>query len=86
MKKMIVLACMLIFMATTAGAGSKTYMIDGTITDIKGDVLTIQKDNAKYEMTRDAGAKVNGEMKVGSKVTVVYKMTATTIVVKEAKK
>jgi|WetSurMetagenome_2_1015567.scaffolds.fasta_scaffold21288_3 hypothetical protein len=87
MKKVIILACMLIFMATIAGAaGSKTYMIDGTVTDIKGDVFTIQKDTAKYEMTRDTGAKVNGDMKVGSKVTVIYKMTATTIVVKEGKK
>jgi hypothetical protein len=87
MKKVIVLACMLIFMAAIAGAaGSKTYQLDGTVTEVKGDVFTIQKDNAKYEMTREADVKVNGDMKVGSKVTVMYKMKATTVVVKEGKK
>jgi hypothetical protein len=87
MKKVIVLACMLILMTVTAGsAGSKNYALDGTVTDIKENVFTIQKDNVKYEMTRDADAMVNGELKVGSKVTVIYKMTATKIVVKEDKK
>jgi hypothetical protein len=77
----------LIFMMVTAGsAGSKNYVLDGTVTDIKENAFTIQKDNVKYDLTRDAGAMVNGEMKVGSKVTVVYKMTATKIVVKEDKK
>jgi hypothetical protein len=87
MKKAIFLVCVFIFVAVIASAaGSKTYMISGTITDMKGDVFTIQKDNTKYEMSRDAEAKVNGDLKVGSKVTVVYKMTATTIVVNENKK
>jgi hypothetical protein len=87
MKKAIILVCMFIFVATIASAaGSKTYMISGTITDVKGDVFTIQKDNVKYEMIRDAEAKVNGDLKIGSKATVVYKMTATTIAVSEDKK
>jgi hypothetical protein len=82
MKKVIFLVFAFMIIAVTASAaGSKTYMLSGTVTDVKGDVFTVQKDNAKYEMTRDAAAKVNGEIKVGSKVSVAYKMTATTIVV-----
>jgi len=82
MKKVIFLIFVFMFITVSASvAGSKTYMLTGTVTDLKGDVFTVQKDNAKYEMTRDAEAKVNGDLKVGSKVTVVYKMTATTIVV-----
>jgi hypothetical protein len=88
MKKVLFLVFAFMIIAVTASAaGSKTYMLTGTVTDLKGDVFTVQKDSAKYEMTRDATAKVNGELKVGSKVTVIYKMTATTIVVTaEAKK
>jgi hypothetical protein len=87
MKKVIFLVFALMIIAVTASAaGSKTYMLSGTITDMKGDVFTVQKDNAKYEMTRDAAAKVNGELKVGAKVSVAYKMTATTIVVTAEKK
>lgn len=82
MKKVIFLVFVFIFIAVIASAaGSKTYMLTGKVTEVKGDVFTVQKDNAKYEMTRDADAKVNGDLKVGSKVTVIYKMTATTIVV-----
>ena len=49
-------------------------------------IKTDQKGNEKWEVSRDAATKVTGDLKVGSKVTIEYKMTATKIDVKEEKK
>ncbi len=40
----------------------------------------------KWEVARDAATKVTGDLKVGSKVTIEYTMTAKKIEVKEDKK
>ena len=45
-----------------------------------------KKGNDNWEVSRDAATKVTGDLKVGSKVTIEYKMTATKIEVKEDKK
>ncbi|HEU5338221.1 MAG TPA: hypothetical protein VFU39_02940, partial [Sulfuricaulis sp.] len=43
------------------------------------------KGKEKWEMARDASTKVTGDVKKGDKVTVEYKMTATSIEVKGGK-
>lgn len=48
--------------------------------------LVVQKGNEKWEIARDKDTKVIGDLKVGSKVTIQYQMTATEIEVKEAPK
>lgn len=89
MKKVLILACLFLFVATMAfAAGPKTYQVTGPVLEIKGDVIVVDsiKDKAKWEVSRDAATKVTGDLKVGSKVTIEYKMTATKIEVKEDKK
>lgn len=66
-------------------AGPKTYQVTGPILEIKGDVIVVAKGNEKWEVARDAATKVDGELKVGSKVTVEYAMTAKKIEVKDVK-
>ena len=87
MKKVLILACAFIFVAAMAfAAGPNKYQVTGPVLEIKGDVIVIQKGNDKWEVSRDAATKVSGDLKVGSKVTIEYKMTATKIEVKEDKK
>ncbi len=86
MKNMILLVVLLMVSSTSAwAAGPKTYQVTGPILEIKGDVLVIEKGNEKWEVARDAATKVSGELKVGAKVTVEYRMTANTIEVKDGK-
>lgn len=87
MKKVLVVLAGLMFAATVAcAAGPKTYQVTGPVLEIKGDIIVVEKGgNEKWEIARDAVTKVNGDLKVGSKVTIEYTMTAKKIEVKEAK-
>ena len=56
------------------------------VLEVTADKIFVQKGKDKWEINRDAATKVTGDLKVGSKVTIEYKMTATKIDVKEDKK
>jgi hypothetical protein len=88
MKKILIFACAFLFVASVAlAAGPKTYQVTGPILEIKGDVIVVEKSGSeKWEVARDAATKVTGDLKVGSKVTIEYTMTAKKIEAKEAKK
>jgi hypothetical protein len=45
----------------------------------------VQKGKDKWELARDASTKVDGDLKVGSKVTIHYRMTAVHIEAKPDK-
>ncbi len=64
------------------------YQKTGTVKDAtdKSIVITTEKDG-DWEFKRDAGTKVEGEVKKGAKVTVHYTMSASKVEVKaETKK
>jgi hypothetical protein len=87
MKKVLFLVCVLMLAASMAfAAGPKTYQVTGPVLEIKGDVIVVQKDTDKWEIAKDAATKVTGDLKVGSKVTIEYTMTAKKVEVKEEKK
>jgi hypothetical protein len=87
MKKILIFACAFLFVATFAfAAGPKTYQVTGPVLEVKADTIVVQKGKDKWEIAKDAATKVTGDLKVGSKVTIEYKMTATAIEVKEDKK
>ena len=87
MKRILVLTFALVLLASWAqAAGPKTYQVTGPVLELKDDVIVVQKGKDKWELARDKDTKVTGDLKVGSKVTIEYKMTATTVDVKEAKK
>lgn len=66
-------------------AAGTTYQVTGPVLEVTPTKLVIQKENEKWEVARTADTKVTGEIKVGSKVTVHYTMTATTVEVKTEK-
>ena len=87
MKKILILACAVFFVAAVAfAAGPKTYQVTGPVLEMTGDVIVVQKGKDKWEIARDAATKVTGDLKVGSKVTIEYTMKAATVEVKDAKK
>jgi hypothetical protein len=61
------------------------YQATGPVLEVTDSKIVIQKGKEKWEMARDAGTKMSGDVKVGDKVTVEYKMTATSIEVKGGK-
>lgn len=69
-----------LFVATAAfAAGTKTYQVTGPVLELKDDLIVVQKGNEKWEVARDKDTKVNGDLKVGSKVTIMYTMKAATV-------
>ena len=75
----VVMAAVLIAPAAFAG---KTYQFTGKVLEIRDTAIVVEKGKEKFEMTRDAGTKIKGDLKVGAKVTVQYESRAAEIEVK----
>jgi hypothetical protein len=58
------------------------YQVTGPVLEVTDSKIVVQKGKDKWEIGRDASTKVTGDLKVGSKVTIEYKMTATSVDVK----
>ena len=67
-------------------AGPKDYQVTGPVLDVSDDVITVQKGSEKWEIGRNKDTTINGDLKKGSKVTIQYKMTATSVDVKDTGK
>jgi hypothetical protein len=81
-----VTAMALLAASTAFAAAPKSYQVTGPVLEVKDDMIVVQKGSEKWQIARDRETKVSGDLKVGSKVTVMYTMKATSIDVKgEAK-
>jgi hypothetical protein len=86
MKKTLLIVCAVLLVASLAFAGApKTYQVTGPVLEVRDDLIVVQKGKDKWEIARAADTKVTGDLKVGSKVTIEYRMTAATVEVKDAK-
>jgi len=64
--------------ATSALAKSPdSYQVTGQVAEVTPEVIVVMKGKERFEIARDPGDKT--EVKVGDKVTVKYRMTATSI-------
>lgn len=71
---------------TPLAHAAKTYQVTGTVTKLTDKVITLEKtDGEKWELDRGDQTKITGDLKVGAKVTVEYKMSATKVEVKPSK-
>jgi hypothetical protein len=61
------------------------YQVTGPVVDVTPDKIVVEKNKEKWEIARDKDTKVTGDPKKGSKVTVQYRMTATSIDAKTPK-
>lgn len=71
--------------ASTASAAAKTYQVTGPVLEVSDTMITVQKGKEKWEIDRTKDTKVTGDVKVGDKVTIMYRMSADSIEGKAAK-
>ncbi len=80
------LCCAALLAANSAlGAEVKTYQVTGPVLEVTPTTIVVQKGNDKWELARNSSTKIQGDVKVGARVTIYYTMIATEIEVKEAK-
>src|SRR5947208_10407961 len=72
-------AASLALSGATFAAGAKTYQVTGTVLEMTGSKITVQKGTEKLEIDLDPTIKATGDVKVGATVTVTYVMSATKI-------
>ena len=78
----LLLALALLGLAGSASAAVKTYQVTGPVLEVNDTMIAVQKGKDRWEIARDPSTKVTGDLKVGSKVTIEYRMTATAVDVK----
>jgi len=74
-----------ILLATSAYAApqAKSYQVTGPVLEVTDASITVENKNGeKWQVARDAGTKISGDLKVGSKVTISYRMIALDVEVK----
>jgi len=82
MKRYTILFAALMLVAAPAMA----YQVTGPVLEVSDTKIVVEKDKEKWEVGRDKDTKVKGDLKKGSTVTIQYRMTATSVEVKPAKK
>lgn len=88
MRTSLSLAALTLAGALVAGpalaAAPRTYQVTGPVLSLTDDTIVVQKGADKWEIARGPDTKVTGDLKVGSKVTIEYRMSAASIDVKPA--
>ena len=82
MRKLALALLTTFLVASSALAAVKTYQVTGPVLEVRADAIVVQKGSDKWEIARDGSTRITGDLKVGSKVTIEYRMTATTVTVK----
>ena len=55
---------------------SDAFQVTGTVEKVDDSTITVMKGKERFHITKDAATKVTGDLKVGAKVNVHYKMYA----------
>ena len=81
MKRLLCVAAVAVLTSLPAAfaAAAKDYQVTGPVLELTDTKIVVQKGDENWELIRDAETKVTGELKVGDKVTIKYKMQATSI-------
>lgn len=85
MKRLLVTAFLFatLLSFSASAAPTKTYQVTGPVLEVRDDAVVVQKGKEKWEIARNADTKVKGELKVGAKVTIEYRMSAATVEAKD---
>jgi len=79
MRRSIAIAAALLLASPVAIA----YQVTGPVLEVTDSKIVVEKDKEKWEIARDKDTKVTGDLKKGSRVTIQYRMTATSVDVKD---
>jgi hypothetical protein len=66
-------------------ASPNSYQVTGPVLEMTDSTIVVQKGKERWEIARNSNTKITGDVKVGSKVTVMYTMTATEVEAKAGK-
>ncbi len=86
MKRLLSLLIAVAFVASASLALAKDYQVTGPVVDVKDDQIVVKKGNENWELARDKDTKGAAEIKKGDRVTIKYKMIATSVESKSAAK
>ncbi len=85
MKKIFrVLAPAAFLLFTTAAIAVDDFQVTGNVTEKTADSITVMKGKERFQIAIDKDTKMTGDVKVGGKVTIKYKMHASSIESKDA--
>ena len=73
------LSLALAVLAPISAFAAKKYQVTGKVLELTDSMIVVQKDDDKWEIERNADLKVEGELKVGAKVTIHYRMVADSV-------
>jgi hypothetical protein len=73
-----------LLLSSAAFGAVKTYQVTGPVLEVRDDMIAVQKGKDRWEIARDSSTsmKGGGTPKVGDKVLIEYRMTATSVEVK----
>jgi len=79
---LVSIAAVLISTLPLTAASPKSYQVTGPVLEVTNSLIVVQKGDERWEIIRTPDTKVTGDLKVGSKVTISYTMSATKVEVK----
>ena len=82
---MNVVRSIVIAVALSVASSAWAYQVTGPVLEVSNSKIVVQKGNEKWEIARTPDTKITGDLKVGSKVTIEYSMTAKSVDVKADK-
>jgi hypothetical protein len=82
--RVLVPAVLLLIAPVFAHAAVDDFQVTGNVTEKTADSITVMKGKERFQIAIDKDTKMTGDVKVGGKVTIKYKMYASSIEAKEA--
>jgi predicted lysophospholipase L1 biosynthesis ABC-type transport system permease subunit len=82
--RVLVPAAFLLLAPFFAQAAVDDFQVTGNVTEKTADSITVMKGKERFQIAIDKDTKMTGDVKVGGKVTIKYKMHASSIEAKEA--
>lgn len=84
--KPLIPALLAMLAAAPVYAATKAIVVTGPVTEVRDDVVVIQKGKQQWEIARTPGTAIRGELRKGALVTVEVYLSAGSIEVREEKK
>ena len=81
-RRVVPALALVLLLASTASAAVKTYQVTGPVLEVRNDMIAVQKGKDRWEIARDPSTTMKETPKVGDKVLIEYRMTATSVEVK----
>jgi hypothetical protein len=79
----LLIAAILLLTFALVAAQPKTYQVTGVVKSVTSDMIVVDKGGDLWQLAKDSGTKVTGDLKPGAKVTIDYRMTAASVTVKK---